>query len=78
MSGLQNNIIPNNKYNNNYINQKNRKKYNDSFKNKNSLDLYQESNSMSHLSTTSEGDQAINNNFNNYYFLQSNKNKKFT
>ena len=78
MSGLQNNIIPNNKYNNNYINQKNRKKYNDSFKNKNSLDLYHESNSMSHLSTTSEGDQAINNNFNNYYFLQSNKNKKFT
>ena len=42
MSGLQNSIIPNNKYNNNYINQKNRKKYNDSFKNKNSLDLYQE------------------------------------
>ena len=31
----------------------------DSFKNENSLDLYQESNSMSHLSTTSEGDQGI-------------------
>ena len=44
ISGLKNNIIPNNKYNNNYINQKNKKKYSDSFKNENSLDLYQESN----------------------------------
>ena len=74
MSGLQNNIISNNKEKN----QKNKKKYSDSFKNENSLDLYQESNSMSHLSTTSEGDQGINNNFNNFYFFQSNQESKKT
>ena len=28
---------------------------------------------MSHLSTTSEGDQGINNNYNNYFFYQSNQ-----
>ena len=72
MSGIQNNIISNNKEKN----QKNKKKYSDSFKNENSLDLYQESNSMSHLSTTSEGDQGINNNFNNFYFFQSNQESK--
>ena len=33
-------------------------------KKENSIDLYQESNSMSHLSTTSEGEQAINTNYN--------------
>ena len=34
-------------------------------------DLYQETNSNSHLSTTSEGEQGINANYNNYFIYQS-------
>ena len=34
------------------------------------MDLYQETNSMSHLSTASEGEQGINSNYNNYYFYK--------
>ena len=40
-------------------------------KKENSIDLYQESNSMSHLSTTSKGEQAINTNYNSYFFYES-------
>lgn len=40
-------------------------------KKENSFDLYQESNSMSHLSTTSEGEQGINSNYNNYLFYKT-------
>ena len=52
----------------------------DDIKKEKSIELYQESNSMSHLSTTSEGDQIINNNLLIYQTNPSNntkcKNKK--
>lgn len=69
--------------------EQNKKNFYEIFKKENSVDLYQESNSMSHLSTTSEGEQGISTNFNNYFFYQSfpenkkkfkkdnNKNEKF-
>ena len=60
--------------------EKNNNKYgNENNKIENSIDFYHESNSMSHLSTTSEGEQGINSNYNNYIFYQSfseDKNKK--
>ena len=37
----------------------------------NSKDIHQENNSMSHLSTTSEGEPGININYNNYFFCQT-------
>ena len=69
---INNNSIQCNKYNN-YVHPKNTKKYSDSIKTDTSLDKYQETNSMSYLSTTSEGDQGINNNINNLYFLYPSK-----
>ena len=43
----------------------------DNIKLEKNIDLYQETNSMSHLSTASEGEQGINSNYNNYYFYKS-------
>ena len=54
---------------------------NENIKTVNYIDFHQESNSLSHLSTTSEGEQGINTNYNNYFFLQSisgNKKNKTT
>ena len=61
---FNNNIILNN------IEKQNTIQY-DNIKTEKSKDIYQETNSMSHLSTTSEGEPAISVNYNNYYIYQS-------
>ena len=60
---LNDNLKPN--YN--YMSSQNSLNCNDNFKTDNSIDKYQESNSMSYLSTTSEGEQGINNNNKFFY-----------
>ena len=67
------NIETEEKNNNNKYNNENNKTENSI------IDFYHESNSISHFSTTSEGEQGINSNYNNYKFYQSfseDKNKK--
>ena len=53
------------------LNKKKNNKDNINIKPEKNVDLYQETNSMSHLSTASEGEQGINSNYNNYFFYKS-------